>query len=306
MNRKEELAEKKFSERFDLIMQHYSKIKKAIPEKLSGDGLLHSSVHANKIIELELETLKKLLNSRYVIDKEVFFPDAKPDSSNDERFLKERLNKFYESRKGITIKTLEEYFQRYKLRFSREQLIWELNKISKYFIEKIETEILENNIMKDNLTGLTKKKIQPEHKSSDSIERDCNFFELFWDILHPKIVDVAKSRFEAEHYADSVEAALKEINKIIKAIVKKETGEEFDGANLMNRAFSLNKPIVFLDDLDTQTGKDIQKGYMQLFAGSMSGIRNPKAHDNININKERAVHFLFLCSLLMFKIDDAI
>jgi len=37
----------------------------------------------------------------------------------------------------------------------------------------------------------------------------------------------------------------------------------------------------------------------------MTGIRNPKAHANVEIRHERAVHFLFLASLLMFKLDEA-
>jgi hypothetical protein len=49
----------------------------------------------------------------------------------------------------------------------------------------------------------------------------------------------------------------------------------------------------------------MQQGYMQIFAGSMTGIRNPKAHENISIDSVRAVHFLFLASLLMAKLDEA-
>ncbi len=44
---------------------------------------------------------------------------------------------------------------------------------------------------------------------------------------------------------------------------------------------------------------------MELFSGSMIGIRNPKAHANISITKERAIHFIFLASLLMYKLDEA-
>ncbi|MBA7577516.1 hypothetical protein ES708_19369 [subsurface metagenome] len=43
---------------------------------------------------------------------------------------------------------------------------------------------------------------------------------------------------------------------------------------------------------------------MQIFSGAMTGIRNPKAHENITIDSQRAIHFLFLASLLMFKIDE--
>ena len=44
---------------------------------------------------------------------------------------------------------------------------------------------------------------------------------------------------------------------------------------------------------------------MEIFAGAMTGIRNPKAHMNIEIGRERAIHFLFLASLLMDTYDMA-
>ncbi len=40
---------------------------------------------------------------------------------------------------------------------------------------------------------------------------------------------------------------------------------------------------------------------MQVFAGAMTGIKNPKAHENIVIDEVKAIHFLFLASLLLHK-----
>ena len=127
----------------------------------------------------------------------------------------------------------------------------------------------------------------------------------FWFMIHESIIRVAKDKFEDGYYADAVESAFKEINKRVKEIVKDKTSDEIDGAGLMTTAFSPNKPIITLDDLSSQSGRDIQKGYMQIFAGAMTGIRNPKAHDNITISRERAIHFIFLASLLMHKLDEA-
>ena len=59
----------------------------------------------------------------------------------------------------------------------------------------------------------------------------------FWDDIHPSITRVAKVRYEAHQFADCVEAALKEINSLVKDHVKRRTGEELDGAQLMNKAF---------------------------------------------------------------------
>lgn len=138
----------------------------------------------------------------------------------------------------------------------------------------------------------------------DSGKADIQAENSFWELIHPEIVRVAESRFKSRHYADSAEAAFKEVNLIIKKFVKDKIGKEIDGAGLMTEAFSVSNPLIELADLTEATGKDIQKGYMQIFAGSMTGIRNPKAHDNINIDEKRAIHFLFLASLLMYKFDE--
>jgi uncharacterized protein (TIGR02391 family) len=128
--------------------------------------------------------------------------------------------------------------------------------------------------------------------------------ESFWSLLHPRITSVARARFRSRHYADAVEAALKEINTTLKQIVRDQTGQDLDGVAAVQRAFSLQNPIIRLADLSTETGRNIQKGYLQIFSGSIVGIRNPKAHENISINRTEAIHYLFLGSLLMSKIVD--
>ncbi len=127
----------------------------------------------------------------------------------------------------------------------------------------------------------------------------------FWSIIHNSIVSVAKKKFEDGHYADAAESAFKEINTRVKVIVKTKTGKELDGANLMFCAFPNKNPLIILGDLATETGRNIQEGYLHIFAGAMLGIRNPKAHENITIGKERAMHFIVLASLLMHKLDEA-
>jgi len=136
--------------------------------------------------------------------------------------------------------------------------------------------------------------------------RPANAAAVNWDLLHPKVVEVAKSRFESKHFADAVEAALKELNDVVKTIVRNQIQSEYDGADLMNRAFSPKNPVIKFCAQDTETGRDIQQGYMQIFAGAMIGIRNPKAHTNIKIGPNTAIHLLFLASLLFFKIDEAL
>jgi uncharacterized protein (TIGR02391 family) len=128
----------------------------------------------------------------------------------------------------------------------------------------------------------------------------------FWQRLHRTVTHVARSLFESRHYADAVLAGLRELNSKIKSAVKKATGNEFDGADLMQRAFSPNNPVFRLGDLSTEDGKNIQQGYMQIFAGAMTAIRNPKSHSNVTIDADRAIHLLHLASLLHYLFDERI
>lgn len=127
------------------------------------------------------------------------------------------------------------------------------------------------------------------------------------NLLHPEIIKVSKAKFMDGYYADAVESAFKEINTRMKKIFsqKKPSEKVPDGADLMNRVFSVNNPIIELDDLTNESGVNTQKGYMQMLAGAMTGIRNPKAHANVVITKEEALNSLFFASLLMDKIDKA-
>ena len=49
-----------------------------------------------------------------------------------------------------------------------------------------------------------------------------------------------------------------------------------------------------------------QKGFMEMLAGAMSALRNPKAHANIPIEQEDAMRRLIFASMLMYKIDEAV
>ncbi len=136
------------------------------------------------------------------------------------------------------------------------------------------------------------------------VEESPSLIQWFWSFVHPRICALARPRFEAGFFADAVEASFKEINDSVKKLVRDATGREPDGAGLMTTAFSLQNPIVRLTALQTETDRNIQQGYMQIMAGAMTGIRNPKAHSNLSPDSDTALHLICLASLLMHKIDE--
>lgn len=87
---------------------------------------------------------------------------------------------------------------------------------------------------------------------------------------------VTRKLFVDGHYARAVEEAYKRINNTVKA----KSGLSADGQDLMNQAFSLRKPVLKLNDLETDSQKDEQLGYMLSLGGCMTGIRNPRAHEH--------------------------
>ena len=74
----------------------------------------------------------------------------------------------------------------------------------------------------------------------------------------------------------------------------------------MEYLFSLSGNRLKFEDTSIESGENVQVGYMQIFSGAISGIRNPKAHENLTLTKEKAIKRLILASLLMDKIDEAV
>lgn len=119
--------------------------------------------------------------------------------------------------------------------------------------------------------------------------------------LHRDIERAASKLYLDGHYSNAVEAAVKALNNLVRL----RTGLEIDGTSLMEKTFSINTPLLKFNDLLSQLDKDEQKGFMYLFSGAVSGLRNPRAHGFINDDPERALEFIAFVSLLAKLLDEA-
>jgi len=119
--------------------------------------------------------------------------------------------------------------------------------------------------------------------------------------FHPKVIEASRELFKDGHYRDAIFRAFIEVNNFVKL----KTGLELDGKALMTQVFRKENPIIKLNRLKTQSEKDEQEGFMFLFMGSMVGIRNPKAHDNI-VQKDpyRTLEYLGFASLLIRRVEE--
>lgn len=130
--------------------------------------------------------------------------------------------------------------------------------------------------------------------------------EVYWDLVHPRIKSLCRQRFESGFFGDAVETAFKEVNSVVKQLFLASEGRELDGAGLMTSAFSPSNPVIKLSEMISDSDKSMQQGYMQIFAGSMTGIRNPKAHGNLNPEPTKALHLICLASLLLIQVDERV
>jgi len=120
--------------------------------------------------------------------------------------------------------------------------------------------------------------------------------------LHPKLQEHCWERFRSGQYSDAILAAYKVVLNEIKNIANIH---DLDGKQLVEKAFSLNTPIIKLNDLETQSDKDEQLGFMMMYSGAAVGIRNPKAHDLvIQDDKFKTLRYLTFASLLLERLDE--
>lgn len=130
----------------------------------------------------------------------------------------------------------------------------------------------------------------------------------WWHFIHPRIAKVSKKLFLDGSYANSACDAYIEINDRVKKLfqILRPNDKIPDGDAAMKMVFSANTPLVEFCDRSTDSGNNTQKGFMEMLAGAMSALRNPKAHANITINQDDAMRRLVFASMLMYKIDEAV
>lgn len=138
------------------------------------------------------------------------------------------------------------------------------------------------------------------------IEKESITPNMLFDLMkfHPRIVRACKSQFKAGHYADAIFRAFRCIEVLVKR--KAKLRNEL-GASLMHKVFNEKNPIIKLNDLIEEFEIDEQTGFRFIFAGAMSGIRNPKAHTEIEQKDPyRTLEYLSLASLLAKRVEEGI
>jgi uncharacterized protein (TIGR02391 family) len=121
------------------------------------------------------------------------------------------------------------------------------------------------------------------------------------DLLHPRVTAASFSHYRSGRFRDAV------LNSIVAVfdLIRERTGIDKDGAELVAEAFSVQRPRLVFSTLDTESGRNEQKGFIQVLQGVYSGVRNPKAHSlAVETDQFSAAQYLVLASLLCRKVEE--
>ena len=117
--------------------------------------------------------------------------------------------------------------------------------------------------------------LQPESQGAVAIPGYVDLFDVL--ITDPGLISFCKKLFVDGHYSMAVFRAFTYVANTVK---QKSGIADKDGSSLMKTVLSLNSPVLRLNPMQSQSERDQQLGYMEMFAGSMTGVRNPRAHEH--------------------------
>ncbi len=118
--------------------------------------------------------------------------------------------------------------------------------------------------------------------------------------LHPELARAVTTLFADGHYANAVEDGC----KVLDGMVKVRSGRyDLSGTELMQAVFSVKKPTLRFNKLESESDRSEQQGMMFLYAGAMLALRNPRAHAIREDEADAALEYIGLVNLLLRALD---
>ncbi len=123
-------------------------------------------------------------------------------------------------------------------------------------------------------------------------------------LIHPEVLKYCRAELMQDNYFHAVFEASKGLAQRIRDMA----GIQADGAALVDQVFSIERPVLALNSLRTETEKSEHKGFALLLKGCFGAVRNPLAHEPKLLwqGEEDAADYLSLISLLHRKLDDCV
>ena len=128
--------------------------------------------------------------------------------------------------------------------------------------------------------------------------------ELVRRKVHHDVLQFCRAELLQENYFH----AMFEATKSVAEKIRQRTGLTGDGAELVDKAFSLGAPLLAINTLRTETEQSEQKGFAGLVKGAFGAFRNVTAHApkiTWPIEEQDALDLLSLVSYIHRRLDDA-
>lgn len=113
---------------------------------------------------------------------------------------------------------------------------------------------------------------------------------------------------KAELLQDNDFHAVFEAAKGLAQRIREMSGVNLDGAALVDKVFAIDRPLLALNTLHTETERSEHKGFALLLKGCFGAVRNPLAHEPKILWKgeDDAADYLSLISLMHRKLDECV
>jgi len=122
--------------------------------------------------------------------------------------------------------------------------------------------------------------------------------------IHGEVLKYCKTELMQDNYFHAVFEATKGLAQRIRDMSEVQA----DGAALVDRVFSIERPLLAINTLQTETEKTEHKGFAALLKGCFAAVRNPLAHEPKILweGEDDAADYLTLLSLLQRKLDNCV
>jgi uncharacterized protein (TIGR02391 family) len=122
--------------------------------------------------------------------------------------------------------------------------------------------------------------------------------------IHPEVLKYCSVELMQDNYFHAVFEATKGLAQRIREM----SNVDLDGAALVDKVFSMERPMMAINSLRTETEKSEHKGFASLLKGCFAAVRNPLAHEPKILweGEDDAADYLSMISLLHRKLDDCV
>ncbi|UOG32656.1 TIGR02391 family protein [Leptospira noguchii] len=120
--------------------------------------------------------------------------------------------------------------------------------------------------------------------------------------LHPELINYCRKELLSDNYFH----ATFEATKGVADLIRKKSGINKDGSELVDKVFCGNEPILKINNYTSETEKSEQKGFANLLKGMFGTFRNPLAHEpkmSWNMSRDDALDLFTLASYILRRID---